>query len=265
MIPIEEVETKFGTIAISKNPATGSLIYKVGGRQQGEADSNGTSLAYYIHAIFGLLSQAKSDTILMIGGAGCTLGTMLSRAERKATIVDVNKPSFAIARQYFGLPESVICHAAEGENFLRGDAGRYDAIVVDAFHGDFIPANLKTPEFFGAVRDCLAPDGAVFVNVLVQNDFDHCADRLAKSMRTVWPDVRVLDTAGLRDRNAIVMAGQVSQLREPELLLQPEVMRKRSKMNWDGCDSAPGNLRDGNLSVEIGNGFETAVNHAIRL
>ena len=229
MIPIEEIETEFGTVTISKNPDTGALIYKVGGRQQGATDGNGTSLAYYIHAIFGLLIQAKAHNILMIGGAGCTLGTMLSRAQSKVTIVDVNQASFVVARRHFGLPDPVICHIAEGELFLRGDTGIYDSIVIDAFHGDFVPPHLKTSEFFGLVRERLPPDGAVFANILVQNDFDGCADRLAKAMKSAWPDVRVLDTAGKRDRNAIVMAGRVSGLREPELLLRPEIDAKAIK------------------------------------
>src|ERR1700722_13807245 len=229
MIPIETIESEFGTIEISKSPATGALTYKVGGRQQGMADGNGTSLAYYIHAMFGLLSQAKAQNILMIGGAGCTLGTMLSRAQRKPTIVDVNAASFVVAKQYFGLPDSVICHVADGEVFLRGDTGSYDAIVLNAFHGDYVPAHLKSPAFLGLVRDRLAPDGVFIANLLVQNDFDTCADRFAKSMKAVWTDVRMLDSAGIPDRNAVLMAGRVSALREPDLLMQPEVNAKAIK------------------------------------
>jgi spermidine synthase len=229
MIPIETIESEFGTIEISQNPATGALIYKVGGRQQGEIDGNGISLAHYIHAIFGLLSQAKAHGVLMIGGAGCTLGTLLTRAQRQATIVDVNPASFVIARKYFGLPDSVICHIADGEAFLRDEPGVYDAIVLDAFHGDFIPAHLKSSAFLGLVRDRLAPGGVFIANILVQNDFDNCADRLAKSMKDVWPDVRLLDAVGITDRNAIVMAGRVSELREPDLLIEPEVNAKAIK------------------------------------
>jgi len=226
MIPIDEIETEFGPINISKNPATGALIYQVGGRQQGAVDSNGTSLAYYIHAIFGLLTQAKGHNILMIGGAGCTLGTMLARAQRKVTIVDVNRESFVVARQHFGLSNSVICHVAEGELFLRGATDTYDAVVLDAFHGDHVPSHLKSAQFCGLVRERLAPGGAFFANILVLNDFDDCADRLAKNMKGVWPDVRVLDSVGIRNRNAIVMAGRVSQLREPDLLIRPEANAK---------------------------------------
>jgi spermidine synthase len=221
-IALEDIPTEYGTISITKNTDTGALTYAVGGRRQGAADSGGTSLAYYIHAIFGLLTQAKARNILMIGGACCTLATMLERARRQATIVDINPACFALARRYFGLAESVPCHAAEGEAFLRGQTSRYDAVVLDAFHGDDIPPHLHSPEFFALVRQCLTPGGAMFANVLVKHDFDDCPDRLAQSMKRVWPDVRVLDGAGV-DHNAIVMAGQVLNLREPGLLQKPRI------------------------------------------
>jgi len=218
---LEEIESDHGTINIFKNRSTGAVLYQLEGCGQSSADSNGTSLASYIHAIFGLLSQAKARNILLIGGAGGTLATMLARARRKATIVDVSPVSFTLARQYFRLPESVICRVADGKAFLDSDTDSYDAIVLDAFHGDRIPAHLRTSEFFGLVRGRLTPRGAVFANVHVKHDFDDYADRLAKTMADTWPVVRVLDAQGICDRNAIVMAGRVSHLRAPSLLVPP--------------------------------------------
>jgi spermidine synthase len=222
MIPVEEIPTEYGTISISQNPSTGALTYAVDGQRQCAMDSGGISLAYYIHAFYGLLVQANASRVLMIGGAGCTLGVLLAGGEGQVTIVDINPASFDVARRHFGLPQSVICHVAEGEVFLRSDTSLYDAIVLDAFHGEHIPPHLQTPEFFELVRRRLAPGGAVFANLLVKHHRDDCADRIAKSMKQVWPDVRVLDTVGPADRNAIVMAGAVSQLREPRLLVRPQ-------------------------------------------
>jgi spermidine synthase len=221
MEQIEEVESDYGTINIYKNRSTGAVLYELGGVSQSSADGNGTSLASYIHAIFGLLTQAKARNILLIGGGGGTLGTMLVRARRKATIVDVNPASFVLAKQHFGLPQSVVCHVADGKLFLRGETNIYDAVVLDAFHGDSIPSHLQSPRFFGLVRDRLAPRGAVFANVHVKHDFDDYADRVANTMRSVWTDVRVLDAEGICGR-AIVMAGWVSQLRAPDQLVRPE-------------------------------------------
>ncbi len=223
MTQVEEIKTAFSTINIFHNPATGVTIYEVGGCHQSSADSEGTSLASYIHAIFSLLTQAKARNILIIGCGGGTLGTMLVRARRKTTIVDVDPASFTIARRYFGLPASIVCHVADGEAFLRGETQTYDAIVLDAFHGENIPTHLQTPEFFSLVQKRLTPMGAVFANIRVGHDFDKGPDLVAKNMRTAWTDVRVLDAEGVCGRNAIVMAGKVSRLREPRLLVRPKI------------------------------------------
>ena len=236
MDKLEAIESDFGPINIFQNRSTGEVLYQHDGWGQSTADGNGTSLASYIHAIFGLLTQAKARDILLIGCAGGTLATMLARAGRKPTIVDLMPVSFALARQYFRLPETVICHAADGDAFLRSDPQGYDAIVLDAFLGDLIPAHLQSAEFFGLVRDRLTPGGAVFANVHVKHDFDDYADRLAKTMRSVWPEVRVLDAQGVCNRNAIVMAGEVSRLRAPRLLAPPMT-------NAGGIDSELARLR----------------------
>jgi spermidine synthase len=231
MIKVEEVESDFGTINIFRSISTGTLIYEQGGCSQSSADGNGTSVASYIHAIFGLLIQAKARDILLIGGGGGTLGTMLAHARRKTTIVDVNPASFRLAKQYFGLPDSVVCHVADGKHFLRNEAATYDAVVLDAFHGDCIPSHLQSARFFELVREHLTPRGAVFANVCVKHDFDDYADRIAKTMRGAWTDVRLLDAVGIHGRNAIVMAGLVSHLRAPDLLVRPQT--KADKIDYE--------------------------------
>src|SRR5659263_249568 len=90
MIRIAERNSRFGVITIFQAKRTGSLIYSQGGFFQSEADCNGISLASYIHAIYGLLYQAESQNILMIGCGGGTLATMLSKEGRDVTVVDVN-------------------------------------------------------------------------------------------------------------------------------------------------------------------------------
>ena len=223
MIPVQELQTAHGTLTIFKNPDTGVTVYDVGGCHQSSADNDGTSLASYIHAIFSLLTQAKAQNVLIVGGGGGTLATMLVRARRKAAIVDIEPASFVIARQYFGLPESVACHVADGEHYLRHATDIFDAIVLDAFQGENIPSHLQTADFFACVRERLAQNGVVFANIRVGHDFDKGADCVAKSMGGVWKDVRVLDAEGVCGRNAIVMAGQVEKLREPKLLQPPNI------------------------------------------
>ncbi|MES2292306.1 MAG: fused MFS/spermidine synthase [Pseudomonadota bacterium] len=226
MILLEAVESEFGTINILKKRDSGSISYMQNGCCQSEADGGGVSLASYIHALFGLLSQAGARKILLIGCGGGTLATMLSRSHCKVTIVDIDRSSFALARQYFDLPLSVECHVRDGKAFLRSDASVYDAVVLDAFHGDQIPLHLRSSRFFNLIRDRLAQLGTLFVNVHVRHDADELPDRIASGMADVWPEVRVLDSEGYLGRNAIVMAGAVAHLQPPQVIVPPETDAK---------------------------------------
>ena len=221
MIKLDTIESAFGTINVFKRKSTSAITYEQGGCCQSEADSNGISLASYIHAIFGLILQTKARKILMIGCAGGTLATMLAQAGRKVTIIDVNPASFTLAKQYFALPDSVECRISDGKSFLYSDTKTYDAVVLDAFHGDHIPAHLKSLSFYYLVSDRLSRRGAVFANVHVEHDFDRHADRIAGCMSNVFPDVRLLDSEGYDGRNAIVMAGAVSNLHAPSMIVPP--------------------------------------------
>ena len=221
MIKLDTIESEFGTITVFKKKSTSTITYEQGGCCQSEADCNGISLASYIHAIFGLILQTKARRILVIGCAGGTLATMLARSGRKVTIIDVNPASFVLARQYFALPDSVECRIADGKSFLYSDTKTYDAIVLDAYHGDHIPAHLKSLSFYYLVADRLSRHGAIFANVHVRHDFDHHADRIADCLASVFPEVRLLDSEGYNGRNAIVMAGVVSRLQPPGMIVPP--------------------------------------------
>jgi spermidine synthase len=222
MIRIAEFKSRFGDITILRAKRTGALIYSQGGSFQSEADGEGISLVPYIHAIYGLLCQADSRDILMIGCGGGTLATMLSRSGRAVTVVDVNPQAFLLARRYFGLPRGIPCRVADGGEFLLSKPHIYDAIVLDAFAGDAIPASVQSAAFFQLARTRLNSHGCVFANVHAMDDNDNGPDRMAARMAQVWPDVRLLDVQGETNRNAIIMAGAVRCLKKPVLKMRPQ-------------------------------------------
>lgn len=223
MIKLGEYDSPFGTISILCAIKTGTIIYEQAGEYQSECDKDGISLAAYIHALFGLVCEAKAKSVLMIGGAGGTLGSMLARKGCNVTIVDIDPTAFPLARAYFNLAESVRCEIGDGRDFLLSDAGSYDAIVLDAYHGARIPAHLQSLSFFRLVKSRLTPGGALFVNIHIAQEMEAVADQIVDCMSNVWPDVRLLDTSGTSIRNAIAMAGAVAALGTPHLLMSPTV------------------------------------------
>ena len=221
MQKLGEFDSPYGTITILCNTGTGTVIYEQAGAYQSESDSQGVSLVAYIHALYGLVCESGAKSVLIIGCAGGTLGTMMTRNGCGVTIVDVNPTSFPIAKAFFNLPESVRCEVADGRDFLLSDTHTYDAIVLDAYQGTRIPSHLQSQSFFRLARSKLKTKGALFVNVHIEHDGDVVADRIVDCMANIWPEARLLDTHGLRDRNAIAMAGAVSGLSRPYLRMPP--------------------------------------------
>ena len=200
---------------------TGGISYWQAGDHQSVADRNGVSLAEYIHALFGLLLQAQPRNVLMIGGAGGTLATMLTRRGIAVTLVDINPMAFDIARLYFQMPAGVDCHVGDGATFLRRNMGRYDAIVLDAFSEEEIPRHFRKTAFFRLVKKRLKRGGIFLINITVLDDEDPMPDGICRALKTVWRKVRLLDSDGYVDRNAIAMAGAVGGLKRPTLRMKP--------------------------------------------
>ena len=157
----------------------------------------------------------------MIGGAGGTLATMLAQRGIRVTLVDINPVAFDVARLYFHMPPSVECHAGDGAAFLRRNVARYDAIVLDAFSEEKIPRHFLKTNFFRMVKARLKRGGVFLVNITVLDDEDPVPDGLCQAMNAVWRQVRLLDSDGFVNRNAIAMAGGVKNLKRPRLRMKP--------------------------------------------
>jgi predicted membrane-bound spermidine synthase len=98
----------------------------------------------------------------------------LARRGVSVEVVEIDPNSLHVARRFFGLdPSAVRVHHVDARTFVRRCAQRYDAIVVDLFHGDGTPDYLVTREFFHGLRDCLAPAGVAVFNTFA--DLQHPA------------------------------------------------------------------------------------------
>ena len=213
--------TRPAEIVVAQDNRTGSVSYWQARHHQSVADRYGISRAEYIHALFGLIQQKRPRHVLVIGCGGGTLATMLSRSGVAVSLVDIDPVSFEIARHYFHMPAGVECHARDGAEFLRRKAGRYDAIVLDAFAEEAIPPHLLKAEFFRLAKKRLKRGGLFLVNIVVLAQNDPAPDRIAATMKKVWRGVRLLDSDGFETRNAVAIAGAVKGLKRPRLRMAP--------------------------------------------
>jgi len=223
MITLAKIASPFGEITVLRNRTTGAVRYDQGGTHQSEADARGISLVAYIHGIFDLLMQAGCRDVLMIGCGGGTLATLLHGADVKVAIVDIDSWSFRLARQYFGLPPTVDCHAVDGGAFLAASPRCYDGIVLDAYDDNLIPPQFATAAFLDLTKQRLAPSGVFIANLHLIDDSDPAADRFAARMGDIWSNVCLLDTPGKKNRNALALAGNITALQRPVLRVAPSI------------------------------------------
>jgi SAM-dependent methyltransferase len=208
--------------AIVQDNRSGHVSYWQKDYHQSAADAHGVSTADYIHAMFFFLRQAGAKDVLMIGCGGGTLATMLTRVGVKVTVVDLHKLSFDIARDYFHMPADIPCKVADGFAYLKKHRRRHDALVLDAFGADGMPEKFRSAGFFRLARARLKARGALFLmNLIVEDDDDRTPSELARMLRRHWARVRLLDTQGWTDRNAVIAAGAVAKLKGPKVLMPP--------------------------------------------
>src|SRR5438094_9444129 len=135
--------SRCGVIKLRFRKRSRTLTYEQKGGNQSTADCNGVSLDAHIHALYGLTLQRPGKSVLMIGCGGGTLGTMLARAGRRGSIVEIDPVSFTLSKRYFGLPRNAGCQVDDGLAFMRRTRGRYDVLVIDRFSGENILAHMK--------------------------------------------------------------------------------------------------------------------------
>jgi hypothetical protein len=111
---------------------------------------------------------------------------------------------------------------------------------LDAFGEGGMPAEFMQPAFFKLAKSRLKSRNALFLmNVIVADDDDRTPDITVRAMRALWPKVRLLDTDGWVDRNAVIAAGAVTKLKKPRLLMPPKpggakMAKQLAILNWRG-------------------------------
>lgn len=213
MILIEEVDTEFGPIKIYRSRTGNTFTYYQNECFHSQANADGISTCAYVHVMHGIIQQSGARNVLMIGGAGGTLATMLHRQGCKMTVVDINPHAFVFARKYFQMPDEIECIVADGWSYIAASRNRFDAIAIDVFNsGGTIPQHFTTDEFFRKAKKLLQPSGVIAMNVMVAHDIDMMADKIALNMERAGFPTTLFDWPGRRHRNTILAGGVIEQI-----------------------------------------------------
>jgi spermidine synthase len=132
--------------------------------------------------------------------------------------VEIDPAVTELGRRWFELVEDAdhrIVSGLDARTVLRTHPGPFDEVVLDAYANQVeIPAHLSTVEFFGAVREVLAPGGWLAVNVGAFGCDDPLVEALASTIDVAF-DGGVLALRVPASRNVVLFARREGRLPRP--------------------------------------------------
>jgi spermidine synthase len=171
---VARIETEYNDIFITKRRHELTMSFQLKGWDYTESvtnlrDPDDLPVHYTRFMTTALPYPEAPKKILMIGLGGGSISTYLGRAMPEAAIdtVEIDPGVINAAKRYFGIRENELVKylAGDGRVFLNRNKQLYDLILVDAFHGGYVPFHLLTKEFYTLVKQRLAPGGAAAFNV----------------------------------------------------------------------------------------------------
>ena len=195
---LAHVETEYNDIFITKRRNELTMSFQLKGYDYTEtvanlADPDDLPLRYtQVHDPRRDLSAAGPKNVLMIGLGGGSISGYLGRFMPETTIdtVELDPGVITAAKTYFGIRETARVRYLEGDGrvFLNRRKETYDLILVDAYHGGYVPFHLLTKEFYALIKQRLSPGGAAAFNV---HDGTKLFASTLLTLRSVFPSVHL--------------------------------------------------------------------------
>jgi spermidine synthase len=192
---VARIETEYNDIFINKRGPELTMSFQLKGWNYTESitnlkDADDLVIRYAQNMTVAVAYPQEVKTILMLGLGGGSISTYLGRfmPQTKIDTVELDPGVITAAKTYFGLRDSERVRYLEGDGrvFLNRNKARYDLILVDAYHGGYVPFHLLTREFYTLVKERLAPGGAVAFNV---HDGTKLFTSTVRTLRDVFPTV----------------------------------------------------------------------------
>lgn len=140
------------------------------------------------------------NSLLMIGSAAGTIPKQFLAfygSNARIDAVEIDPKIVEVGRKYFDMNDQEYpnykTYTADGRVWLNQTNATYDVIGMDAYKQPYIPFHLTTREFFQEVNAKLSPNGVAVVNAGKPGTDYRLVDTLASTMRTVFPQVFILD------------------------------------------------------------------------
>jgi spermidine synthase len=227
---LAHIETEYNDIFITKHGPELVMSFQLKGYDYTESIANLTDpydlpVRYTQLMTVGLAYPLESRRVLMIGLGGGSLSSYLGHflPDAQVDTVEVDPGVISAAKKYFGLIETprVGYLESDGRVFLNRNPAAYDLVLVDAFHGGYVPFHLLTKEFYTLVKQRLAPGGAAAFNV---HDNTKLFASTLLTLRSVFASVHLYPT---RLGETIVVATADPAPDEPALAARAATLQER--------------------------------------
>jgi predicted membrane-bound spermidine synthase len=158
---VARIETEYNDVFITKRRQELVMSFQIKGFDYHESvvnlrDPDELVIPVNRSMTTALIYPPEPKRILMVGLGAGSISTYLGRAMPDLVIdsVEIDPGVIDAAKQYFGIRESkrVRYLAGDGRVMLRRNRQTYDVILLDAYHGGYVPFHLLTKEFYALVK-----------------------------------------------------------------------------------------------------------------
>lgn len=227
------VPSSYGDLVVSDYRGVRYLF--LNGVQQGSLIGD-VSYAKYAYGLERLTTAKGMPKKVLIWGLGAgVFARALAEEGVEVTVIEIDPMSEKVAREYFGLPDTVkvVIGDARTETVLLNE--KYDVIVLDAFSGDTPPFHLLTREAFQSLNDRLAPKGLIVANIVggFQGNNARVVSSVVATMEDVFGRISVFSPNWVvsgRDPNLVttmfLVAGELPETPEPFTMKVSEEARR---------------------------------------
>jgi spermidine synthase len=236
---IHEKESPYQTIYISeangiRRMHVGSLLDRSSAMDLNDPYRHVYEYTGMMMLVSGYVDAPKKILVVGLGGGTVTRTLRMIYPDAEITNVEFDPEIVATARQYFGYAEDAKMKLVveDARRWLRRTTEQFDVILLDAYHGGYIPFHLTTREFLEIVRERLSPGGVVCSNTWVNQVL---ANRESATYHAVFGDFH--HYIGKLSTNRIIVAAP-SNLPSPEAvrsrIAELEVARKPERLDLKG-------------------------------
>lgn len=162
---------------------------------------------YYDYALAAPFMAGVNDKeeleVLILGMGTGTYAMQCQRYFDNVRIegVEIDAAITELAGRYFELPAEIPVTTYDGRAYLNAVDKKYDVIMVDAYQDITIPFQMSSVEFFTLVKEHLAEDGVMVVNMNMRGSGEGTIDQyLADTISNVFEQVYTVDVPGSANR-----------------------------------------------------------------